>query len=159
MEETYFDIVPYDVLLVVLCPLLDIESLVNFNRVVKHRDRVSRRFPKDYAIKHHISVNTRKWNGMMSKFEVEYDQKKRSLFLYQIFRDILQPINSNILWHNEAFRKSIYNRMLEFKNPSSDVYGQRVTKRWKKLYVSLAKKGLEHIEANPFRYAIKNIVD
>lgn len=159
MEETCFDIVPYDVLQTVLAPYFDTESLVNFNRVVKHRDRVYHRFPKDYAIKHHMRVNIRKWNDMMSKFEVEYDQKKRSLFLYQIFRDILQPINSNIFWHDEAFRKSMLGRMSKFKNPSSDVYGQRVTKRWKKLYTSLAKKGLEHIEANPFRYAINSTLD
>jgi len=155
---TYFDIVPYDVLQKVLRPLLDIDSVVNFNRIVDHRDRISRRFPKDYAIKHHIRINTIKWNNMMSKFELETDQKKRSLFLYMIFRDILHPMNSQILWYNEPFRTSIKNRMTHFQNPSSPVYGQNVTKRWKKLYVILAKKGLEHIEANPFRYAIKTMI-
>jgi hypothetical protein len=155
MEETYFDIVPYDVLQKVLAPFLDTESVVNFNRIVQQRDRISRRFPKDYAVKHCIRINTVKWNDMMSKFELEIDQKKRSLFLNQIFRDILHPMNSQILWHNEGFRKSIMNIMLEFKNPSSLVYGQSVSKRWKKSFVILATKGLKHIEANPFRYAIK----
>lgn len=158
MEETCFDIVPYDVLQKVLAPYFDTESLVNFNRVVQQRDRVSRKFPKDYAIKHHMRINTIKWNDMMWKFELEMDQKKRSLLLYHIFRDILHPMNSQILWHNEAFRTSINNRMNQFQNPSSYVYGPRVTKRWKKSYVILANKGLKHIEANPFRYTINTMI-
>ena len=158
MEETCFDIVLYDVLQKVLAPFLDIESVVNFNRVVQQRDRVGRRFPKNHAIKHHMRINTIKWNNMMSKFESENEQKKRSLFLYRIFRDMLHPMNSQILWHNEPFRMSVKNRMTQFQNPSSPVYGPSVTKRWKKLYVILAKKGLEHIEANPFRYTMNPMI-
>lgn len=148
--------VPYDVLQKVLCPYLDMDSMINFNRVVDHRDRVYRRLPKDYAIRHQLRLSSIKWHKMFDKFETIDDRNMKCKILYRVFKDIIRPINRVFIWHNSKFRETYINKFYEFQDPSNDVYGEETSKTWKKSYVALANRAVEHFNANPFKYPIKS---
>ena len=154
-QNNPFYYIPNDVLQTVLGPYLDIESMINFNRVVDHNDKVYRRFPEEYAIKHQLLVSSAKYTSMLNRFESTSNYNTKCKILYGLFKDTIQPINRVFLWHHKVFRKKYINKMYQFQNPLGDVYDEKTSKSWRKSFVSLATRTIVYFKANPFKYALK----
>ena len=143
-----FDYVPLDILQFVLGRFLDQETMIAFNQVTDPRERIYRRFPKDYAIKHHIRVLTLKWSTMIHKIKRYYDEalwSKKDEAVLKILNDQIIPVNLIIFMHYYRFRESVINKFTDniqkLKKKSSIINDQ---------YIDISERGLKVIEANKF---------
>jgi hypothetical protein len=143
-----FDYVPLDILQFVLGPFLDQETMIAFNQVTDPRERIYRRFPKDYAIKHHIRVLTLKWSTMLHKINRYYDEalwSKKDEAVLKILNDQIIPVNLIIFMHYYRYRESVINKFTDniqkLKKKSSIINDQ---------YIDISERGLKVIEANKF---------
>ena len=93
---------------------------------------------------------------MLDRFNNSEDYNTRCKILYNIFKDIIHPINRVFIWHNSNFRETYINKFHEFQDPSNEVYGDKTSKTWKRSYVALANRAVEHFNANPFKYPVKS---
>ena len=135
-----FDHVPLDILQFVLGPFLDQETMIAFNQVTDPRERIYRRFPKDYAIKHHIGVLVAKWKDMLRKID-NYNNKGlgNNNIILRLFNDQIVPVNIIIFMHYYKFRESVINKFTDIKETSRN-----------QKYIHISRQVLEVLEANKF---------
>ena len=146
-----FDKVPLDVLQWVLAPFLDQSSMIALNKVTDPRERIYRRFPKDYAIKHHILVLKDKWKPMMESLE-DKTRNEKCLIIYRILKDQFVPVNAIMYIHNKQYYQNLRHKLVEILDPDSNFYnGAPPSKTWIASFKKLASKGLALLKANPYK--------
>jgi hypothetical protein len=151
-----FDYVPLDILQFVLGPFLDQETMIAFNQVTDPRERIYRRFPKDYATKHHIRVLTIKWSTMLQKINRYQDEAswlKNDTTIVKLLNDQTVPVNLIIFMHYYRFREAVINKFTDnirrFKHriySTDDIEGKIINDQ----YLNISERGLKVIEANKF---------
>ena len=89
--------IPYDVLQYVLNGFLTSADRFNFNQVLEPQERIYKRFPKDYAIRHQVLVSKRLWNSITNRvnanIESEGDLSKVMLSIISWFHYFKEPNN------------------------------------------------------------------
>lgn len=151
-----FDYVPLDILQFVLGPLLDQETMIAFNQVTDPRERIYRRFPKDYAIKHHIRVLTIKWSTMLHNIDRYHDEAswlKKNDTVVKLYNDQIVPVNLIIFMHYYRFREAVINKLTDnirrFKHriySKDDIEEKFINDQ----YIDISERGLKVIEPNKF---------
>jgi hypothetical protein len=146
-----FDKVPLDVLQWVLAPFLDQFTMIALNQVTDPRERIYRRFPKDYAIKHHLTVIKNKWRTMMTSMENKTHNEK-CIIIYKILKDQFVPVNALMYIHNEEYYKTLKRKLFEILDPDSIFYnGSNPSKTWLASFKKLSRKGIILLKHNPYR--------
>jgi hypothetical protein len=147
-----FNEVPYDVLQHILAPLLDLESTVNFNRIVENRDRVSRRFQKDYATMHQMNVSSAKMKSLIYNEQVG---QKRVLRFYRMFKASQDPVISNaLIQHNLTYRNVLSKKFMDLQDPTSLIYGINLSPGWMASFIKLGQKGITYLNKYPYLYEV-----
>ena len=146
-----FDKVPLDVLQWVLGPFLDQSSMIALNQVTDPCERIYRRFPKNYAIKHHISVLKDKWKPIMESLEYK-TRNEKCIIIYKILKDQFVPVNTIMYMHNESYYRNLRHKLVEILDQDSAFYsGAPPSKTWIASFKKLASKGLKLLTANPYK--------
>ena len=154
-----FNDIPYDVLQHCLAPYLDLESTVNFNRVVEQRDRVSRRIPKNTRIKHHFNVLCTRAMSVVTRVEMIPFGKARTLEFYRVLKMNQDPMMiAPLIQYSITYRSMIYRKFKEHEDPNSVQYNRvLISPTWKASFVKLAKKGLLFLETYPYLCEITSL--
>lgn len=142
-----FNDVPYDVLQYHLAKYLDLDSTVNFNRVVEQRDRVSRRIPKNKLIKHHFNVARTRVASVLARVQMLPSGQKRTLEVYRVLKMNQDPmIIVPLIQYSINYRNIVYRKFKEYEDPNSVQY-EMLSPSWKASFIKLAKKGLLFLES------------
>jgi hypothetical protein len=107
ISKNIFAKVPYDVLQHVLSPLLTPLDRANFNEVLEPTERIYKRFPKDYSLKHHLLMLRDRRNAIVKKlkFFIEGPLSERKYVkaafeqFHKLLRFIREPRNRVVFRH------------------------------------------------------------
>lgn len=153
-----FNDVPYDVLQYHLAKYLDLDSTVNFNRVVEQRDRVSRRIPKNKRIEHHFNVAVTRAASVVGRVEMLPFGQRRTLEFYRVLKMNQDPmIIAPLIQYSITYRSMIYRKFKEHEDPNSVKYQIQLSPSWKASFIKLAKKGLLFLEKYPYQCEIRSL--
>jgi hypothetical protein len=147
-----FDRVPLDILQNVLGPFLNQETMIALNQVTDPRERIYRKFPKDYAIKHHIRVLILKWKSIMLKINIYHGNDltdKKHDAIIRLFSDQLIPVNRIIFMHYLKFRVSAINKFTNTLKIKSNSYSMEEKFRIEQ-YKEISKNALKLIDECKF---------
>ena len=161
---TYFDCLPGDVLQHVLNDFLNPHDRVILNQAVIQSfpgERVYKKFPADYARKHHILVFKRLFNSLAESinkildaefYDIKNECCKKLLKLYKkLFKLMKSPINHCVYKYDKHGRNSIMNSLnscLEMADPVNGV----------EIYIDL-ERYLEENGGNPIRGWIQEVFE
>lgn len=82
--KNVFSIVPWDVKQYAIGGFLGVADRTAWNQVLKKDERVFKKLDKNYALRHHILVISRKFNSMKKRLTLAEDQLDESGFLTDV---------------------------------------------------------------------------
>ena len=144
----YFKFVPHDVLHNVLAPLMDTVSFINYNEAVEPQEKVYRRFPKDYAEKHHMRILVQKWTPYV-QFIQSHEGEERNAIMYKLLHDMSIPVNAVLFKYHKTMYDTAIRKSEEFTNENNRDY-LHMNPYEKMMLLDISKKMRENLMSNPF---------
>jgi hypothetical protein len=131
-----FTTLPQDVLQYVMSPFLDPLSRTTFNTVTKPDERVYKKFPADYALKHAILTAHKAYHTIVSELNYNLDnigggvvdargisfEEKCVKGLWRLFNFFKNPHNSLIFMHKTDWKKQCISVITLMTRPDMDLY-------------------------------------
>jgi len=131
---------PYDVLQYVLNEFLTPADRFNFNRVLEPQERVYKRFPKDYSIRHQLIVSKSLWNSIANRVNTNTDNVfdsigdsdlkdnmyKATHSLITLLHFFKEPSNQLTIRFIEGRKRSFLNNIDMYAEQHSDIPGMNI---------------------------------
>ena len=139
--DTQFRDVPCDVIRKFILPCLDVESSVNFNRIMPPHWRASNQFKSGFCEKHERAVMCLFFRDKLQRITLSdmYGIKKRAMFIKQYFAALNSPRAVYSLSQMPNFNRNILTKSLEFsRDQTYDQFDMKVSTKRK--LIKLAKK-------------------
>jgi hypothetical protein len=147
-----FTKLPQDMLQYEIARFLDHRDVIAFNEVVKKDERVWKKLPADFALKHALDILQQEHNNIVKRYQIyldadDFPRLRRTAKC--MFRFCLNPRSEIAFMHQKGVRERLIRFLTPWVDEDSEVWGTTSVNRKEKL-LEFARAALEWVSQIPF---------
>jgi hypothetical protein len=128
---------------------MDTESFINYNDAVDVRERVYRKFPKDYCERHHMRILVQKWTPYVKYLRLHGGGTEHRKKMYTLLYDMSIPVNAVLFKYNKKMYDTAIRKGDEFMNENNEDY-LYMNDDERAILLDISKKMRKNVGSNPF---------
>ena len=154
IKMSLFTKLPQDMLQYEIARFLDHRDILAFNEVVRRGERIYKKLPADFALKHTLNILRQEHNSIVHRYEiyrVAKDFKQRRRAAKAMFRFCLNPRSEIAFMYQTGVKK----KLIQFLTPwtSEDMYPDYwydMSEIRKEKYIEFARAAWHTVAETPF---------
>jgi hypothetical protein len=152
MTTNAFSLLPHDVKMHEIARFLNHRDLLAFNAVLRRDERVWKKLPADFALKHALSILKQEHNSIVKRYQIyqdadDFPRLRRTA--KAMFRFCLAPRSEIVFMHQTGVREILIRFLTPWTDKDSEVWEGASEARKEKL-LGFARAALVWVSETPF---------
>jgi hypothetical protein len=152
MAANVFSLLPHDVKIYEIASFLNHQDALAFNSVLRRDERVWKKLPADFALKHALDILQQEHNNIVKRYQIyqdadDFPRLRRAAKC--MFRFCLAPRSEIAFMHQTGVRESLIRFLTPWVDENSEVWEGASENRKEKL-LGFARAALEWVSGTPF---------
>jgi hypothetical protein len=152
MVTNVFSLLPYDIKMHEITRFLTHADSIAFNSVLRRDERVYKKLPVDFALKHALDILQQEHNNIVHRYQIyqdadDFPRLRRAAKC--MFRFCLNPRSEIAFMHQTGVKESLIRFLTPWVDKDSEVWEGAKPERKEKL-LRFARAALEWVSETPF---------